>query len=67
MADDFFPVGVGLELTRQATTPASPATGTLAVYPKTDDKLYTLTSAGVETQVGSGSGGIDEQTWWFAI
>lgn len=58
MADTFFPLSVPLELTEQAVTPSTnPVSGALALYAKTDDKLYTLTTAGVETQVGSGSSG----------
>lgn len=56
MADDFFIVGVPLEVTEQSTTPATPASGTLLVYPKTDDKFYKKTSAGVESEIGGGSG-----------
>lgn len=41
----------------ESATPANPASGTLKVYAKTDDKLYTLNSTGVETLVGSGAGG----------
>lgn len=36
------------------TTPANPAAGILRFYPKSNNKLYTLTSAGVETEIGSG-------------
>lgn len=37
------------------TTPSNPAAGTLRIYPKNDNKLYKLTSAGVESEVGSAS------------
>lgn len=39
----------------EIATPSTPSAGTLAVYSKIDDKLYTLNSAGTETQVGSGA------------
>jgi hypothetical protein len=44
----------------EIATPTSPSAGSLKVYPKSDDKLYTLNSAGVETPVGSGSGSSSE-------
>lgn len=40
----------------EISTPANPAAAKLRVYAKSDDKLYTLNSAGIETPVGSGSG-----------
>lgn len=43
-------------LTKQTATPANPASGYNKIYFKSDDKAYTLTSAGVEAEVGSGSG-----------
>ena len=36
--------------------PASPTSGKLRVYAKTDNKLYKKDSSGIEQQVGSGSG-----------
>lgn len=41
------------------TTPSTPSSGRVRVYPKSDNSLYVLDSSGVETQVGSGgsSGG----------
>ena len=39
-----------------ASAPSTPASGTVAVYPKTDNKLYIKDATGVEVQVGSGSG-----------
>lgn len=55
MADDFFAVSAALELTEYGGTPGNhPNSSTLAFYAKTDNNLYTLTSAGVETQVGAG-------------
>jgi hypothetical protein len=41
----------------QVTTPANPAAGKNKIYVKSDDKVYKLTSAGVESEVGSGGGG----------
>lgn len=41
----------------QLTTPTTPASGFDKLYFKSDDNLYKLTSAGVETVIGSGSGG----------
>jgi hypothetical protein len=38
------------------TTPSNPAPTTVRVYPKSDNRLYLLNSAGVETPIGSGSG-----------
>lgn len=45
-----------LQLEEQASTPTTPVAGKQLVYPKTDGKLYKLTSSGVETEVGSGAG-----------
>jgi len=43
----------------QITTPTHlPASGTDKLYFKSDDNLYKLTAAGVETQIGSGGSGI---------
>lgn len=39
----------------QQTTPANPAASRNKLYFKSDDKLYRLTSAGVETEVGADS------------
>lgn len=39
----------------QIATPASPSSGRNKAYFKSDDKLYKLTSAGVESEVGSSS------------
>ncbi len=44
-------------LTELASTPATPVAGIKKLYPKTDGKLYTLNSAGVEVEVGSGASG----------
>lgn len=42
--------------TEEASTPATPAAGRLAVYAKTDSKLYKLDDTGAETEVGSTAG-----------
>lgn len=39
----------------QIATPASPAASSLSVYSKNDNKLYKLTSAGVESEIGAGA------------
>lgn len=39
----------------QITTPTNPASGSNKVYSKSDNNLYILTSAGVESKVGAGS------------
>lgn len=41
----------------QASTPSNPASGYYKSYFKSDGKLYKLNSGGVETEIGSGSGG----------
>jgi hypothetical protein len=41
----------------QIATPANPAAGYDKLYFKNDDKLYKLTSAGAETEIGAGGGG----------
>jgi hypothetical protein len=58
-------------------TPSNPASGYMKIYPKLDNKYYTLDSTGTETEVGSGSGGggsknyvdnndaeLDLSGWW---
>jgi hypothetical protein len=40
----------------QIATPANPASGSNKLYFKSDDKLYKLTSAGTETEIGAGGG-----------
>lgn len=42
--------------TDQGSTPSTPASGTTKIYSKTDGKVYKLTSAGVEQEIGTGSG-----------
>lgn len=56
----YFPGGE-LDL-REQITPVNPVAGRRRLYPKADGKLYALSSAGVETQIGlvgfaAGSGG----------
>ncbi len=43
----------------QSSTPATPASGKMKFYSKTDNNFYTLNSSGTETKIGSGSGGIN--------
>lgn len=50
------PVQSSYEDFTEIGTPGNPASGVLRVYSKSGDNLYTLNSAGTETQVGSGSG-----------
>ena len=46
------------EFTEQGSAPATPSAGALRLYAKSSNsKLFTKNSAGVETEVGSGSGG----------
>lgn len=54
-------IGDAITLT-EIVTPSNPAAGLKKLYPKADGKLYTLNSAGTETEVGSGSGGGANQT-----
>lgn len=44
-------------VTTQITTPSNPASGKNKVYSKSDGKLYILTAAGAESEVGSGAVG----------
>lgn len=48
-----------LQLVEQASTPANPASGERKLYVKTDGRAYLLDSAGSESPLGSGSGGIN--------
>lgn len=51
-------VGNYQDMSEQGSSPSTPSAGSLRVYAKSSDsKLYTKNSSGVETQVGSGSGG----------
>ena len=38
----------------EQTTPATPSSGTAAIYPKADGRFYSLDDAGQETQLGGG-------------
>lgn len=49
-------VAIAINSKEQGSTPATPASGFQKVYPKSDGKWYTLDDAGIETQLGSGSG-----------
>jgi hypothetical protein len=40
----------------QIATPTNPASGSNKLYFKSDNKLYSLTSAGTETEIGAGGG-----------
>lgn len=42
----------------QITTPANPSSGNTSLYFKSDDKLYSLTDAGLETEIGAGGGDV---------
>jgi hypothetical protein len=44
-------------LISEGAAPSTPASGNVAVYAKTDKKLYTKDSSGTETQVGAGGTG----------
>jgi hypothetical protein len=45
-----------VSFTEQGSTPSTPAAGTTRFYPKSDGKFYKVSSDGIETPVGSGSG-----------
>jgi hypothetical protein len=45
------------QMLRHMATPANPPVGALLLYAKSDGKVYTKTSAGVETDISSGGGG----------
>jgi trimeric autotransporter adhesin len=45
-----------------AATPASPSAGTLRIYSKSDDRLYRITSGGVEQPIGSGLDPVERST-----
>jgi len=47
----------------EETTPATPSAGAVRLYAKSDQKLYTKDSNGVENEVGSGSGGSGEKNY----
>lgn len=48
---------------KEVITPSNPATGYQRIYPKSDGKWYYLNSAGVEQEVGSGSGSGGSLNW----
>src|SRR5574343_1168262 len=50
------PSTTGPTTAAQTTTPSTPSSGFNKLYFKSDDKLYTLDSAGTESPVGSGVG-----------
>lgn len=41
----------------ESSAPSTPASGKVAIYTKTDKKVYKKTSDGVEAEIGAGSGG----------
>lgn len=55
--------GSAVDVPKVASTPASPSAGYVSIYAKSDDKVYSLTSGGTETDLtatgggGGGSGG----------
>lgn len=51
-------------LFKHQSSPSNPAAGYLALFAKSDNKLYTRTSAGVEAAVGSGAGGGGSALEW---
>jgi hypothetical protein len=42
----------------EIATPSSPAAGSLRIYAKSDGNVYKKTSAGVESQIGSGGAAV---------
>lgn len=46
-----------IHATDQGSTPSTPSSGTTKLYSKTDGKVYKLTSAGVEQELGAGASG----------
>lgn len=65
MANTNVQFGAPLEVVRNGATPAAPDSGNLLIYPKTDDKWYQQTSAGVETVIGGSSGSAEAETFAF--
>lgn len=47
----------------EIATPATPSAGLLRIYAKSDDKLYSKNSSGVESQVGAASGTVFAQNY----
>lgn len=64
MADDNFIVAVPVEIVQQAT-PANPPAGTNLIYPKSDEKFYRLSSAGVEVELGGSSTDLSGWVWAY--
>ena len=61
LAVPLFAAGIfysGLRM-KQIATPANPSSGENKIYFKSDDKLYKLTSAGVESEIGAGGSAVD--------
>lgn len=50
---------------KQITTPANPSATYHRIYPKSNNKWYTLNSAGTETELGSGGGGASPILNWL--
>jgi len=50
-------IGNALTVT-QIATPSNPSAGLNKIYTKADGSLYNLNSSGIETQIGSGGGGV---------
>ena len=49
-----------LDLLERATAPATPSSGAVSIYAKSDSKIYVKNDAGVESLIGSG--GIEQIT-----
>jgi hypothetical protein len=45
------------QILKHISTPSNPSSGYIKVYPKNDDKLYKLDSAGNEEEIGTGAAG----------
>jgi hypothetical protein len=62
------PVIDAVILDGQASTPSNPSAGFYKIYAKDDDKVYKLTPAGVETELGAGgaSSGINYASGLFS-
>lgn len=52
-----FNADYSMSFMQQIATPATPASNTIKIYQKSDDKLYMLNDAGTETELGGGGGG----------
>lgn len=46
-----------LDIKEQASSPATPPSGRVAIYAKADHKVYKKTDAGAESEIGTGGGG----------